>query len=187
MHLIVGLGNPGSQYEQTRHNVGFLVIDRLAGRHGLGPARAQFHGQTFQGQVASEASLLLKPMTFMNRSGLSVADAVRFYKLDLANVMVVVDDCALDVGRIRLRPGGGAGGHNGLDDISAAVGTEAFARLRVGIDAPGRVPRDQYVLGRIAAHQRPELEHAMEVACDAIELWAEKGIDAAMNRFNAAS
>ncbi len=187
MHLIVGLGNPGLEYEQTRHNVGFLVVDRLAAQHDVGGARAKFHGELRQGPMAGAPCLLLKPMTFMNRSGLSVAEAVRFYKLPLEALLVIVDDCALDVGRIRLRPGGGAGGHNGLADISAALGTDAYARLRVGIDPPGRVPRDRYVLGRIAPAQRDAIDDATNLACTATETWIREGIGAAMNRHNASA
>lgn len=185
MHLIVGLGNPGLQYERTRHNVGFLVVDRLAAGHAAGVSRGKFHGEARQGPVAGHPALLLKPMTFMNRSGLSVAEAMRFYKLEPAQLLVIVDDCALDVGRIRLRRGGGAGGHNGLADISTALGTEAYARLRIGIDPPGRVPRDRYVLGCIPPNQQPDLDHAVVLACDAVETWLNEGIESAMNRHNA--
>lgn len=185
MRLIVGLGNPGPEYVATRHNAGFMVVDRLARRHAAGADRAMFHGLVMDGQVAGARCLLLKPMTYMNRSGQSVGEAVGFYKLDpAADVLVVVDDVALPAGRIRLRAGGSAGGHNGLTDIERALGTREYPRLRIGIDSPGRVPQRDYVLGRFSPDQVKLLEPALDAACDAIECWITDGIDKAMTRYN---
>ncbi len=137
MKLIVGLGNPGPEYAKTRHNVGFMAIDRLAQRHGLSGAKTKFHAGVLEGPVAGEKCLLLQPMTYMNRSGKAVAEAVNFYKLALEDVMIIVDDIALPCGTIRLRTAGSAGGHNGLADIQRALSSNAYPRLRIGVDAPG--------------------------------------------------
>jgi len=186
MKLIVGLGNPGPEYERTRHNVGFVVLDRLARRHAPGAvARGRFHGALLEGDVGGERLLLLKPATYMNNSGRSVAEAVGFYKLDAAaHLLVIVDDVALPCGSIRLRPSGGAGGHNGLADIEEKLATQEYARLRIGIDAPGAIPQMDYVLGRFRPDQQPLVEAALEEAANAAACWAVQGMTEAMNRFN---
>ncbi len=186
MKLIVGLGNPGQQHEHTRHNVGFVVLDRLARRYAAGEiARGKFHGAVLDAQVDGQRVLLLKPTTFMNRSGQSVAEAVRFYHLDPgSSLLVVVDDVALACGIIRVRSDGGAGGHNGLADIEQKLATQEYSRLRVGIDAPGDIPQSNYVLGRFRPDQQELVEPALESAVDAAVCWALHGIDEAMNRFN---
>jgi PTH1 family peptidyl-tRNA hydrolase len=189
MKLIVGLGNPGSEYAKTRHNAGFMVVDRLALRHRLpdaGPAKMKFHAGVLEGPIAGERCILMQPMTYMNRSGLAIGEAVAFYKLDpTRELLVVVDDVALDVGRIRLRAEGSAGGHNGLADVERALGTSAYPRLRIGIDPKGRVPQKDYVLGRFTPEQLAKLEPTLDVACDAIECWIKEGIARAMTRYNA--
>ena len=186
MRLIVGLGNPGKEYERTRHNAGFMVVDRLADRHGLATdkPKSKFHGLVVEGQVMGQKVTLLKPMTYMNRSGRSVGEAATFYKIDPDDILVVVDDVALDVGRIRLRPNGSAGGHNGLSDIELSLGTRNYARLRIGIDPPGRVPQRDYVLQRFSPSQVMTLEPTLDRACDCIECWLTTDIDAVMSRFN---
>jgi PTH1 family peptidyl-tRNA hydrolase len=197
MKLVVGLGNPGPQYAGTRHNVGFEVVDALAVRLGWAGspgefsrlARSKFDGLALDGSTSSgEKLLLLTPMTFMNGSGRSVQSAVGFFQLDASkDVLVVLDDVALPCGRIRLRASGSSGGHNGLKDIERALATDAYARLRVGIDAPPpRVPQRDYVLGRFSPDQRDKLEPAIARSCAAIETWIDKGMTAAMNQFNAA-
>ncbi|MEX2215810.1 MAG: aminoacyl-tRNA hydrolase [Phycisphaeraceae bacterium] len=185
MKLIVGLGNPGSEYAKTRHNAGFMVLDRLAVRHVITGIKSKFHAGVLEGNVAGERCILMQPMTYMNRSGLSVGEAVTFYKLEVEEVLIVVDDVALPIGRIRVRKEGSAGGHNGLSDIERALGTNAYARLRIGIDAPGRVPQRDYVLQRFSEAQMEQLVPTIEKACDAIECWVKQGVDAAMNKFNA--
>jgi peptidyl-tRNA hydrolase, PTH1 family len=186
MKLIVGLGNPGPEYEKTRHNVGFLVLDRLARRHAPGEvARARFHGALLEGSITGEKMLLLKPGTYMNRSGAAVAEAARFYKLDpAADLLVIVDDIALPCGSIRIRGEGGAGGHNGLADIEQKLGGGAYARLRIGIGAPGQIPQAEYVLGRFRPDQLELVEPALDRAADAAACWAERGVIECMNRFN---
>lgn len=197
MKLIVGLGNPGRQYVGTRHNIGFEAIDALARRLGWisregafeGLARTAFDGLTLDGVMPSgsnEKLLLLKPMTFMNLSGKAVAAAVNFFQLPLTELMVVLDDMALPAGRIRIRPGGSSGGHNGLDDIERLLSTSRYPRLRIGIDAPPpAVEGRDYVLGKFSPQQRQAIEPAIERAGEALTMWIDKGIEAAMSRFNA--
>ena len=154
MKLVVGLGNPGPEYDGTRHNVGFDVVDRLARRWAdpaSSVAKSRFSGLVVEAQIRDEKVLLLKPLTYMNLSGKAVAEAIRFYKLSAADdLLVVVDDTALPCGSIRLKPGGGAGGHNGLSDVSRLLGTDDWSLLRIGIDKPGQIPLKNYVLGRFA-------------------------------------
>lgn len=187
MKLIVGLGNPGAEYEGTRHNAGFMAADRLIGRCAGGePVRAKFHAGAVEGRLPGGGkALFLKPTTYMNRSGLSVGEAVRFFKLEPeADLLVLVDDVALPVGAIRLRASGGDGGHNGLADIARALGGADFARLRIGIGDPGPVPQRDYVLRRFSAEQMHDLDPALDRAADAAEIWATEGVEAAMNQFN---
>ncbi|MHC5114231.1 MAG: aminoacyl-tRNA hydrolase [Planctomycetota bacterium] len=190
MKLIVGLGNPGPEYHDTRHNVGFVVLDRLARRWAPGEvARSRFHAATLDARVEADGddvrTLLLKPTTYMNRSGLAVSEAIRFYKLDPAEaLLVIVDDVALECGTIRVRPGGGAGGHNGLDDIQRKLGTDQYARLRIGIDGPGAIPQKDYVLGKFRPDQLEAMGPALEEATEAATFWATRGCTDAMNRFN---
>src|SRR5436190_194185 len=195
MKLLVGLGNPGSEYVGTRHNIGWEVVDGFAARMGwIGSAdqfnrlaKTKFEGLTLDGVVGGEKMLLLKPTTYMNLSGRSVQAAMAFYQLTPADVMVVLDDLALPVGRLRIRAVGSSGGHNGLKDIERALGTNAYPRLRIGIDAPPpRVPGRDYVLGRFSAEQREQVDPAIARACGAIVTWVDKGLTVAMNQFNAA-
>lgn len=191
MKLIVGLGNPGAEYARTRHNAGFMALDRLAARHAPREiARSRFGGLALEARLSGagagdERLLLLKPMGYMNRSGASVAEATRFYKLDPArDLLVLVDDTALECGRIRVRAKGSDGGHNGLADIEQKLGTTEYARCRIGVDARGMADQVGYVLGRFTEEQLERLDPALEKAADAAQVWAREGIDAAMNRFN---
>jgi peptidyl-tRNA hydrolase, PTH1 family len=187
MKVVVGLGNPGLEYQRTRHNVGFDCIDRLASKvcdRSQSP-RARFQALALEGESGGEKVLLLKPMTYMNLSGTSVAEVLRFYKLDATrDLLVIVDDIALPCGGIRLRSEGSAGGHNGLSDIQAKLGTDRYARCRIGIDAPGQIPQRDYVLGRFREDQQPLVDDAMNLAVAATECWVVGGITEAMNRFN---
>ena len=188
MHLIIGLGNPGLQYRDTRHNAGFLVLDRLVERHGLGAARRRFDAGVIEGFLHVEGQdhrvLLAQPETFMNRSGTTVRQALHFHKLTPDQMLVVVDDIALPCGRLRLRATGSAGGHNGLKDIERTLGSRDYPRLRVGVDPPGRIPQVDYVLGRFTADQKAALDPALDLACRSIETWVARGIDAAMTATN---
>ncbi len=185
MKLIIGLGNPGKQYEKTRHNIGFMVLDELARRHQITGVKSKFSAGMLQGVIAGEKCVLLQPTTFMNKSGQSVIEALNFYKLDFAkDLMIVVDEIALDVGTIRMRPGGSTNGHNGLKDIKRVLGSQAFPRLRLGVDPPGRVPQADYVLSRFSKAQADAVEPAIWRACDQLECWIENDVDTAMNRYN---
>jgi PTH1 family peptidyl-tRNA hydrolase len=186
MKLIVGLGNPGPQYDETRHNVGFAVLDRLARRYAPGSvARSRFQGATVEANIDIEKVLLLKPLTFMNRSGQSISEAIGFYKLNPAeDVLVIVDDVALPCGSIRMRGEGSAGGHNGLADVEQKLGTANYPRLRIGVDAPGQIPQKDYVLGRFRPDQQPFVERSLNDAVDAAVCWSTRGLNEAMNRFN---
>ncbi|RMH26497.1 MAG: aminoacyl-tRNA hydrolase [Planctomycetota bacterium] len=191
MKVIVGLGNPGPEYERTRHNAGFLVVDELARRRAPGGApRGRFHALTYDATLRagdeSARALLLKPTTYMNRSGLAVAEAVRFYKLAPAeDLLVIVDDVDLPAGSIRLRAGGGTGGHNGLADIEQRLGTGGYARLRVGVGREGVRRRPGDVLARFSDDEWAAVAPAIERAADAAEDWAVAGVVHAMNTFNA--
>ena len=186
MKLIVGLGNPGTQYQRTRHNAGFMAVDRLATRCGLSGARTRFHAGVLEGSVAGEKCLLMQPMTYMNRSGLSVGEAMSFYKLDPQNdLLVLVDDVALDLGTIRLRGSGSPGGHNGLADIERVLTTRDYPRLRIGIGSPGLARQRDYVLGRFTQEQLAELDPMLDRCCDAVESWLREGLDKTMSVFNA--
>jgi PTH1 family peptidyl-tRNA hydrolase len=188
MKLIVGLGNPGPTYEKTRHNAGFMVADRLVERHARGvPAKARFQSATWEATINGERCLIMKPTTFMNRSGQAVGEAVRFYKVEPAkDLLVIVDDLYLPSGTIRLRPAGGAAGHNGLADIQRALGSDAYPRLRIGIDnKPAFMDQPDYVLGRFTDDQWAAVTPAVLKAADACDTFAAKGLEAAMNAFNA--
>jgi PTH1 family peptidyl-tRNA hydrolase len=187
MRLIVGIGNPGTEYDRTRHNVGFEAIDRLARRIAPGEiARSKFQGAVLESTLTDDKVLLLKPTTFANRTGQAVSEAIRFYKLTPEeDLLVLVDDTALPCGRIRIRESGGTGGHNGLRDITSHLGTDRWARVRIGIDAPGQVPLSSYVLGRFRPDQAGDVERGIEQAADAANCWLTRGITAAMNAFNA--
>ena len=183
MKLVVGLGNPGRQYAGTRHNVGFDVIDALAERHRLDWASAPANAVIAKWRAASV--LLAKPLTFMNLSGHAVGELLRFYKIDPVDLLVVVDDVNLEVGRLRARPSGSAGGHNGLKSLVGAFGTEEFARLRVGVGR-GDARRDlaDHVLAKFDPEERTIVAEAVGRAADAVELFVAEGIGPVMNRFN---
>jgi PTH1 family peptidyl-tRNA hydrolase len=185
MKLIAGLGNPGSKYDETRHNVGFRVVDALAERFGEKVRRKKFNALAEEIHAEDTKLLLIKPQDYMNRSGHAIATAAGFYKLGPADVLVVTDDMALDVGRLRIRAKGSAGGHNGLKDIIARFGSDDFARLRVGIGDSGRMDAADYVLSRFSAEERAIVDNAVQTAVDAICCWLRDGVDIAMTRYNA--
>ena len=188
MKLVVGLGNPGPEYDNTRHNVGFEVVDRVARRWAepaASVARNKFSGLLLEAMIDEEKILLLKPLTFMNLSGQAIFEAVHFYKLSPEDdLLVIVDDTALACGSLRLKPGGGSGGHNGLNDASQRLGTDKWARLRIGIDPPGDIPLTNYVLGRFRPDQKILVEPTLDDAADAVAIWARQDLDSAMNQFN---
>ena len=183
--MLVGLGNPGAEYAQTRHNVGFMVIDLLAGSLKIDINRRKFKSRFGIGEFAGKKVMLLKPWLYMNQSGQPVATALGFYKLTPADLLVISDDMWLEPGKIRIRASGSAGGHNGLKDITEKLGTENFGRLRVGIGQNDRQDAYDYVLNAPDSRQKPLIEKAVENARDAALCWLEHGIDRAMNKFNA--
>jgi PTH1 family peptidyl-tRNA hydrolase len=185
MKLVVGLGNPGRKYEQTRHNVGFVVAAKVAAKAMAGTVKTKFEGELAEAVVGTEKLAILCPLTFMNASGRSVRKAVDFYKLELDDLLVICDDLNLAAGRIRIRPRGSAGGQNGVKDIIRHLGSEAFPRLRLGIDRPpeGWSVTD-YVLGKLTKQEQETFETATSKAADAVLCWATNGIGEAMNRYN---
>lgn len=185
MKLIVGLGNPGRKYEATRHNVGFDVVAELARRCGAGGFRTAFQGETADVRIGDQRVLLLRPTTYMNRSGASVVAARDFYKLTNDDLLVVCDDLNLPPGKLRIRERGSSGGQKGLEDIIRCSGGDAFTRLRVGIGQPPE-PMDaaDYVLAKFASAEKTEMATAVNFAADAAELWATQGAAACMNRYN---
>lgn len=183
MKLVVGLGNPGPKYAGTRHNVGFEVVDRLAARWRVDMSREQFHGWFGQADVDADRVGLLKPTTWMNRSGRAVAAAVQFFKLGPTDLVVVVDDLALPLGKLRMRTSGSAGGHNGLQDIIERLGSDAWARIRIGIGQAEGLGA-QYVLSRFSEQEQATMTIAFDRAADMVECWVRQGPESAMNKFN---
>jgi peptidyl-tRNA hydrolase, PTH1 family len=181
LRLIAGLGNPGPEYNGTRHNVGFDVVDRLAKEWGL----AWQHTKSWHALWAKgEKAILVKPTSYMNRSGEPLQAVANFYKIEPAEILVVLDDMALELGRLRLRPDGGTGGHNGLESIIVQLGTEEIPRLRVGIGAAPREGAVDYVLGRFFEEERPLVEKSILRATDAVKCSIDNGLLSAMNLFN---
>lgn len=186
MYIIAGLGNPTTQYDHTRHNIGFDTITYLADRYHITLNTKKFQAICGTGVIEGQKVLLLKPQTYMNLSGNSIGEAVNFYKLDPATeVIVIYDDIALEPGYIRVRKKGSAGGHNGIKDIIAHLGTQEFQRIRVGV---GEKPKDYdlaaYVLGHFTAEDRKKVEEAIAQAADAVELMVQDRTDEAMNLYN---
>jgi PTH1 family peptidyl-tRNA hydrolase len=183
MKLVIGLGNPGSRYHDTRHNVGFAVVDSLAEGPGVGRFQSRFQAQLAEWAEGGEKVLLAKPETFMNLSGRSVRQLVDFYQLPLDKLLVVCDDFNLPLGKLRARARGTHGGHNGLRDIQNHLGTMEYARLRIGVDAP-RDEAIDHVLGRFRPYEQPVIDEAVRTAAQAVLVWVHEGIEACMNRFN---
>ena len=185
MHCLVGLGNPGAQYAETRHNVGFHVIDRLAERHQVGVTRGRHRALFGRGKIAGEDCLLVKPQTFMNESGDAVARVLLYYRLQPSDVLLVYDDIVLDLGVLRLRRGGSDGGHKGVRSVIHYLHTDQIARLRMGV---GRPPEGEsainFVLSPFARSERERAEVMVDRAADAVELCLREGLDVAMNRHN---
>jgi PTH1 family peptidyl-tRNA hydrolase len=187
MFLIVGLGNPEDEYEGTRHNVGFEVADELARRAGVRFSDKKFKARVARGEIAGESCVLLKPQTYMNLSGESVGPAVGFFKLETSDVIVIHDELDLPLGRVKLKKGGGHGGHNGLRSLKQHMPDDLFARVRIGIGRPPPAwdPAD-YVLARFTSSERKEAERAVDEAANAVESILKDGLDKAMNFYNRA-
>ena len=185
MKLIVGLGNPGPQYAATRHNVGWRVAEELARRAGAQTWKEKFEAAVTDTRRHDQKIVLARPLTFMNESGRSVRQLMDFWKVEAEDLLVVLDDMAIEVARVRLRPEGTDGGHKGLRSVIAHVGHERFARLRVGIGPPP-LPEEHvdFVLSPFTSRERPIIEEAIALAADAAECWIIDGPEEAMNRFN---
>jgi PTH1 family peptidyl-tRNA hydrolase len=185
MKVIVGLGNPGSRYAGTRHNVGFAVVDALAEAPDAGRFQSRFQAEVAELRVGEHKVLLFKPETFMNLSGRSVRQVLDFYDLPAEDLLVVCDDINLPLGKLRFRARGTHGGHNGLRDIQSHLGTTEYARLRIGVGAPEGDDAVDHVLSRFRPVERPVIEEALQLAVQAAVVWVEKGIEVCMNQYNA--
>ena len=185
MKLIVGLGNPGREYELTRHNIGFMAIDELSKRWNIPLNEQKFKGLFGAGFVNGEKVILLKPLTYMNLSGESIRPLMDYYKIDIEDFIVMYDDLDIPVGKLRLRMKGSAGGHNGIKSTIAHLGTQEFQRVRMGIDRPKNGMKVvDYVLGRFTTDEMPEMKRAIEKSADACEEWLKAPFLQVMNIFN---
>jgi peptidyl-tRNA hydrolase, PTH1 family len=183
--LIIGLGNPGREYKENRHNIGFMLIDRLAVRFDARSMRVQSKAIVISSQWEGRKLILAKPQTYMNLAGTSVQGLMHFYKLPLENLLVAHDDLDLPFGTLRIRPGGGPGGQKGVGDIINRLGTPDVARLRIGIDRPpGRMDPANYVLQDFPSSDLISLSQVLDRAADSALTWVEEGLDSAMNKFN---
>ncbi|MBQ3281500.1 MAG: aminoacyl-tRNA hydrolase [Eubacterium sp.] len=186
MKVIVGLGNPGRQYENTRHNIGFIAIDRISEKLGIEVNRSRFRSTVGEGRIGTEKVILAKPETYMNDSGLAVHDIMDFYKLEPEDLIVVYDDFDIPEGSVRIRPFGSAGTHNGMRSIVRLLGSDRFPRVRIGTGKTDMEQRELigFVLGGFSKDEVKIMEEAVDLARDACICWAESGIDLAMNRYN---
>lgn len=185
MRLVIGLGNPGAKYAGTRHNVGFDVIRELARRHGAGPVQNKYQAEYQDILIRSEKVLLIAPLTYMNLSGDSVWQFVKFYQPDPSEIVVICDDMNLPAGRIRWRASGSAGGQKGLSHIIQRLGHQDFPRLRVGVGRPpGKMDATAWVLGKFREEEHEAVEYSLARSADSIESWCAVGIEPTMNQFN---
>lgn len=185
MFLVVGLGNPGARYRETRHNLGFQVADELARRHGIELGLKRFKAVYGKGSVSHTSVLLAKPQTYMNRSGQSVGVMAGWHKIPPEQIVVIHDDLDLELGRIKLKVAGGHGGHNGVRDVRVAIGDPGFTRVRIGIGRPdGPIDPADWVLHKFRPDEKDEARASIDRAADAVETILDEGVDAAMNRYN---
>ncbi|GAE87237.1 peptidyl-tRNA hydrolase [Acetivibrio straminisolvens JCM 21531] len=185
LFVIVGLGNPGAKYENTRHNVGFDTVELLSRRHDIKLTKLKHKALIGDGNIGGRKVILAKPQTFMNLSGESVREIVEWYKIPVKNIIIVYDDIDLPVGKLRLRPKGSAGTHNGMKSVIYQIQSDEFPRVRIGVDKPPEGwDLANYVLGRFSGDERKKIEDTIERAADAVEAIVKSGIDSAMNRYN---
>jgi len=184
MKIIVGLGNPGRDYKNTRHNIGFMVLEELASRYPVEKQESRFDAIIGHIRIGSEKVLLVKPLTYMNLSGRAVQPVMHWYKLELDDLMVVYDDMDLPAANLRIRAKGGAGGHKGMASISERLASKDFARMRVGIGRPEIGETVGWVLGRFSQEEQEEMQVVVKKAADALEKWVKTGINEAMNAYN---
>lgn len=185
MYLIVGLGNPETDYSNTRHNMGFNTINIIAQKYNIATNRKKFDGLYGEGIIENQKVILLKPQTFMNLSGKSIIQFINFYKLDMKNIIVIYDDIDIEKGKIKIRKKGGAGSHNGMKSVVQELNTEEFSRVRIGIGVPEyKSDMISYVIGVIPEEEKKILEEGVKVASEAVLEIIKNGIDVAMNKFN---
>ncbi len=186
--LIVGLGNPGKSYERTRHNIGFEAVEKLGKKHGLQfKKQLKFMGSIAEGLIGKDPVILLKPLTFMNLSGESVALVMHYYQIDLSRLIIVTDDVAIPMGQLRIRINSGSGGHNGLKSVEECLQTIRYARLRIGVGDREEGDLADHVLSRFSEEEEKLLPGVLERVVQAIEIWLDKGITSAMNYANSST
>ncbi|MCI7145581.1 MAG: aminoacyl-tRNA hydrolase [Clostridiales bacterium] len=184
MYVIAGLGNPGKEYEKTRHNMGFQVVDRLSQKCGIPVNRLKHKALTGEGRIGGEKVMLVKPQTYMNLSGDSLAEIVSYYNVDIDKLIVIYDDFDLEAGALRIRKKGSAGSHNGMKSVIYRLGSDEFPRMRIGIGSSGGSGWKDFVIGRMSSDEEKALEETLDKAAEAAITIVEDGIDLAMNRFN---
>ncbi len=184
MFVIAGLGNPGKKYENTRHNMGFLVVDRIAEKCGINVNKIKHKALVGEGRLSGRKVLLVKPQTYMNLSGESLREVVNYYDVDLENLIVIYDDFDLETGSIRIRKKGSAGSHNGMKSVIYQLQSENFPRVRIGIGKSSAADWKDFVLGKVASREKDIIADAVDKAADAVLCILEKGIDRAMNEYN---
>lgn len=187
MKIVLGIGNPGANYADTRHNIGFMVLDRLAAEHGMKGWKKRFQSHVIEGTVCGERVLLLKPETYVNESGRALRAAADWCKISPQEIMIVLDDMNLPLGKLRVRPDGSSGGHNGLKSIFSHMGTTGVPRLRIGIGGAALGQARNHVLSRFSTGERADVEQAVQRAVDAVCVWIESGIERCQNEFNVKS
>ncbi len=185
MKLVVGLGNPGRRYQATRHNIGFAVVAEVARKFATCKPKSKFHGEVVEADLDGQRALLLSPLTYMNRSGISVGEAKSFYKIPDADLLILCDDLNLPLAKLRFRAKGSSGGQKGLEDIVRRLGTEEFSRLRIGIGSP---PEGwdwaDFVLSKFTRQEADEVQQAVATAAEAVAVWARQGVEFCMNQYN---
>lgn len=184
MLVVVGLGNPGKQYEKTRHNVGFDAIDYLASENNISMNKVKFNAVIGEGRIHNEKVILVKPTTYMNLSGRSVREIVNFYKLDMEDIIVIYDDIDTEVGKLRIRKKGSAGTHNGMKSIIYEIQSDQFPRVRIGVGKPKYGDLADFVLGKFEKEERDFVDVAIKNAAESVETLIKTGIELAMNRYN---
>ena len=185
MYIIAGLGNPEKKYDGTRHNIGFRMLDAVAARFGIDVTEKKHKGIEGKGMIGSEKVILAKPLTYMNLSGECVREIADYYKVEPSKIIILFDDISLDVGKIRIRKKGSAGGHNGIKSVIAELGTDDFPRLKFGVgDKPSGGDLVDHVLGRFSVEDEERIQKEMGRVCDAVSCMVNEGYDAAMNKYN---
>lgn len=184
MYIVVGLGNPGKKYETTRHNIGFITVERMSERLNIKVNKIKFKSLVGEGFINGKKVILVKPQTYMNLSGEAVREIVDYYKIPKENLIVIYDDIDIDIGRVRIRKKGSAGTHNGMRSIIRLLGEDGFPRVRIGIGRNSNIPLENYVIGNFAKTELAPMREAVDRSVDAICMMIEKDLDLAMNRYN---